>query len=367
MANNSQRDLLRLTAELEDLSLSELDKASPTEVLSRMLNPGATFAEESSLTAEDRDQLVEIAKSDSATVYKAKGWIAIKKMHPNYSNLPEEQMAYDMNCEAVMAQEAAEDFKNHAPTGGIPVKVPQGVWTITDWKGFWHRCMDRLPPQDHTDTPAFKMNLILPMPETVRRALVCLFHPHSSNSLMDPVVVKEIANRAENRHCLVRPCLGMVNISRSAHEFSLRNFDLSVRDMESLGMRVDDFARAIGEAFALLHYRSELSGGGVQFALGTSQTNEGSHKTIDLYLLGFGKCAPCVENDHDDNICNILRRGMLTGETQRFIPSPQSPRLFGIFKAAYLERGERESSRSAKGRAERVMKLYESDVSKRFG
>ncbi|KAF4459880.1 hypothetical protein FALBO_13358 [Fusarium albosuccineum] len=357
MPTASQLDLMRLTVVLGDLSVSELDKVPPTEVLSRMLNPGITFLEKRILTAEDRNQLVEIAKSDSATIYKAKGWIAIKKMHPNYSNLPEDQMSYDINREAEMTWDAAEAFKNYKPTGKITVKVPQGVYTITDWKGFWSKCMDRLPPQDQTDTPAFKMNLILPMPETVRRALVSLFHPHSSNSPMDPVVVKEIANRAENSHCLVRPCLGIVNMPRSTREFSLRNFDLSVRDMESLGMRVDDFVQAIGEAFAVLHYRCELSGGGVQFALGTSQADQGSQKTIDLYLFSFGKCAPYNPKDHDQNICNILRRGMFNGETQRFIPSPQSPRLQEIFKAAYIERGSRECPTEVKGRPGRVMRL----------
>ncbi|KAI8720090.1 hypothetical protein NCS52_00453500 [Fusarium sp. LHS14.1] len=303
-----------------------LDILSPLSVLGAVLRPGVSISADSPNRNpfKDTNRFIHLAYGSSSYIIHKHGLpFVIKKLHPHFDL--SSQLVSAAIKEAKITAEVFKVFNTHAPALSIPIKGQAR----------------NLPNGLGIPTPAIKMDLIYPLPKAVGRALIQQFHPRRTASDMDPYVVEEILNQYENNHCLVQPCLGLDVPPRKPGEFSINSMDLSLPELETIGIDTRSIAGAIGEAFALLHYRCELSSGGVQFAFGTSPTEKpcpDNSYTVGLYLFDFGGCERINIAENADRLTLAIVDKMLEPGVRKFIPSPlRSPALYKIFKDSYVE------------------------------
>lgn len=106
---------------------------------------------------------------------------------------------------------------------------------------------------------------ILPLPKLARQALIDTYCPASSRVA--------VLSHDTNRDCLARIYLGR---RRGAHDppprnFTLRNFNLCLDQMVELDLPNQYYARAIGQALAIMHWSANVDGYDVEFVLGSER------------------------------------------------------------------------------------------------
>ena len=116
-------------------------------------------------------------------------------------------------------------------------------------------------------TPNFCLlsECIFPLHLPVREAIV--------DALCPPAIKgnkSEFLKKPEDKGCLVRIYLGRRNDSRTMEprNIRLRNFPLHVDEMERLGLDPKDYANAIAQALAFLHWKAGADANDVEFVLG---------------------------------------------------------------------------------------------------
>ncbi|KAM0261108.1 hypothetical protein ACHAQJ_002369 [Trichoderma viride] len=134
----------------------------------------------------------------------------------------------------------------------------------------WSSILPRLPG-NYTTCNAIVSEKIIPVEASTRRLLVKKFRPDVDEEV--------IVNSPNNEHCLIRPYLGRRRYRRSEIEtsaaeprkrlraFSLRNFPLHLDQMEQLGIGPSDYAMAMADALAFLHWIANVDGNDVEFVL----------------------------------------------------------------------------------------------------
>jgi hypothetical protein len=104
---------------------------------------------------------------------------------------------------------------------------------------------------------------ILPLPKMTREAFIDAFCPAHlrPNVRSNPV----------NRDCLARVYLGRRRRPGQplSPNFTLRNFNLHLDQMLELGLPVYDYAQAMGEALAVIHWKAKIDGYDIEFVLGS--------------------------------------------------------------------------------------------------
>jgi hypothetical protein len=102
---------------------------------------------------------------------------------------------------------------------------------------------------------------IPPLPEIIRKALINQYFPDD---------VKDTAlTDTTNEDCLVRIYLGKrADYPTQLQRPSLRNLPLHVNQIEDLQIDVEDYARAMAEALAVMHWVAKINGRDVEFVLG---------------------------------------------------------------------------------------------------
>ncbi|UPK89641.1 hypothetical protein LCI18_000576 [Fusarium solani-melongenae] len=311
---------------------------------------------------DESNELIELGcGSLSYVLYEPGQSFVIKKPHSGFSPSNSELVRLTER-EADMTMDASQVLSKLQSSSGISVKVPGNAKSMKDWKEFGSTHGESLSDQPYRfPTPAIEMDIIYPLPNAVGRALIQEFHPKRAGSTMDLYVVEEILNQPKNKHCLVQPCLGLDARPREPGDFSLHHFQLSLADMHRIGINVVDLSRAIGEAFAVIHFDCGLSGTGVEFAFGLSKPKRPCSRclyTVDLYLFDFGDCwkddiGVGTEGLH-------MADNMLEPETRKFIPSPMnSPILYKVFKDAYIEHAKKSLGDESSPLPCNVMKHYE--------
>ncbi|RSL59708.1 hypothetical protein CEP54_007198 [Fusarium duplospermum] len=246
---------------------SALDILPPLSVLGIALKPGIGIYIDNFNRDffDDYYPFTEIGYgSTSCIIHKYIESSVVKKLHPGLNNAVAKAAK-----EAKMAMEVSQVFDTYEPESNIRIKVPGNVKAIDNWETFWRGHSRKLPHLLRVPTPAIEMDAIYSLPKSVGRALIQQYYLRRAGSKLDPYVVEEILNQPNNRHCLIQPCLRLCAYPREPGEFKLRNFELSLAEMQRIGLNTIDLSKAIGEAFAVLHYRCGLSGVGVSFAFGT--------------------------------------------------------------------------------------------------
>ncbi|EEU37784.1 uncharacterized protein NECHADRAFT_88204 [Fusarium vanettenii 77-13-4] len=334
---------------------STLDDLPPSYVLLNALKTGVSiFPDSHNLNAPGgTDKLIELDYgSRSCVVHKPGQPFVVKKLHPRFG-FNNHQLAKEAATEAMQTNEVFEYFEKWQSKSGVSIRAPGNAKCIENWQEFWNAHKDSLPSPWNFPTPALKMDMIYPLPKAVGRALIQQFYPKREGSTMDPYVVEEILNQYGNQHCLVQPCLGLDVRPRKPGDFSLNNFELSLADMQSIGINVADLAAAMGEAFGLLHYSRRLFCDGIKFAFGTSLENKQHRHSSHIVNL-----------DETDEDGLVMADTMLEPDIRKFIPSPlKSPALYNVFKDAYIGQA---ILKEIKLLPYMVMKNYERRVAREF-
>src|SRR5690606_18752349 len=111
-------------------------------------------------------------------------------------------------------------------------------------------------------TMALITERILPLPRPIRHALIDLFCPENSKA--------SVKENATNRDCLARVYLGKRRPEGPPPaNFSLRNYNLHLDQMLDLNLPVYDYATAIAEALAIIHWAANVDGYDIEFVLGS--------------------------------------------------------------------------------------------------
>ncbi|CAG8044278.1 unnamed protein product [Penicillium nalgiovense] len=94
--------------------------------------------------------------------------------------------------------------------------------------------------------------------------------------------------------------------------------------MEQIGIETVPLAKAMGKAYATLHWAAAINGDDVEF----------------LYLLDFGQCEAVDLAQNPDVVYQAFKGAMVIGDNQHFIPHySRSPALFATFRQGYIEAG----------------------------
>ncbi|KXG51940.1 uncharacterized protein PGRI_082240 [Penicillium griseofulvum] len=210
---------------------------------------------------------------------------------------------------------------------------------------FWDEILPKTPRPYRMRGDLVMMERILPLPKVVRKAFISQFYAPEQN--LDSTEIEALLNHTPNKHCLARVYLGKRN-GTFDRVTPLRNFPLYLGLMEQVGIDPIPLARAMGKAYAILHWGAAVNGDDVEFVLGTSVTEaqgpehgpDLQHRTVQMYLLDFGQCEVVDLSQDPDIVYQAFKGAMVTGDNQWFIPHySRSPTLFATFRKGYIEAG----------------------------
>lgn len=137
--------------------------------------------------------------------------------------------------------------------------------------------------EQHDSFPLPSMALIteriLPLPKVVREALIAQYLP--------PALQPAAVANPSNRECLARLYLGKRRRPGAppAPNFTLRNFNLCLDQMLDLELPVADYAAAMGEALAVIHWQANVDAYDVEFVLGSEAGTEYTQDIATILAL----------------------------------------------------------------------------------
>ncbi|KAF7550476.1 hypothetical protein G7046_g8007 [Stylonectria norvegica] len=165
----------------------------------------------------------------------------------------------------------------------------------------------------------------------------------------------DIKGWLNREHCLVRIYLGRQRRQtcddqggRKPQFFSLRNFAMHVDQAEELGLSCEDYARAMAEALATLHWQLRIDGADIEFVLGGHRRErpgpEDDNNNTPLaehavWMLDYDWCATFRANETGfESIARAFWRN------DPYYPRPGSldetgQKLWGVFAAEYVRVG----------------------------
>ncbi|GAB1314451.1 Zinc finger protein-domain-containing protein [Madurella fahalii] len=228
------------------------------------------------------------------------------------------------------------------------VNIPLNFAFLAPQSGGWSAILPRLPAGS-TACEALISERIMPLPRQVRRRLVQEFWDGG---------VESVVNDKRNDHCLIRPYLGRRRQSgprtgRSRFKsISLRNYPLHVDQIEHLGLRAEEYALAMADALAFLHWAARIDANDVEFVLSRPRATAAN---ITQPSIGGKNFTPGVLGPHvmwilDFDCCKALDMNgagvKVAAErfwrNDPFYPNPdckcpEDERLWQVFRDRYLE------------------------------
>ncbi|KAK4040874.1 zinc finger protein-domain-containing protein [Parachaetomium inaequale] len=264
------------------------------------------------------------------------------------------------------------------PAALFRVNIPSHFAFLAPDAAAWANTLPRLPAlhwADERPPPALVSERVMPVPRQTRRLLVHAFRDRPEGVL----------DNKWNEHCLVRPYLGRRRrrggdgaarkgtSKNSLVGSGLRDYPLHADQMEQLGLPAAQYALAMADALAFLHWTVRTDAAGVEFVLarprhhaglciGTQEFDAGSvlgpHA---MWLLDFDCCGemPMTEEGVGE-----VARGFWMGDP--FFPHPDckgcdgDERLWRAFRDRYLCA----SREMVRGEDERVRMLPEMVVAR---
>ncbi|KAK2591960.1 hypothetical protein QQS21_010332 [Conoideocrella luteorostrata] len=173
--------------------------------------------------------------------------------------------------------------------------------------------------------------------------LVDMYSPEANRDML-----KRDLYSGKSEHCLARIYLGRRRQARPSQGqkrrrfFSLRNFPLHVDQAEELGLPCRDYAKAMAEALATLHWKFRTNAADVEFVLGARRGLGGSNIPLGqhvLWVLDFDCCQPIKA---DESGLELIARAFWRNDP--YYPRAGSAldrdqELWDIFAAEYLQVG----------------------------
>lgn len=249
--------------------------------------------------------------------------------------------------------------------GGL--HVPKSLSFVSTSDGHnWRKLAANFPEQYRSRSALYFSERILPVPESVRFALIDKYFPEEVRS--------EGKASEGNKDCLVRIYLGKCRDPDRLKptRVSLRNYNLHLDQMEELGLDTKTFAATMAHALAVMHWDACIDADDVEFVLGSSPTTI-SHgylslfdlagekvpistlkdadvhtKAVSIWLLDFNRCQRI--RVHGDLPIEEHQKGLEMAVDSFFRNDPYYPRplssndhakmLWQTFRDAYLSTGK---------------------------
>lgn len=189
-----------------------------------------------------------------------------------------------------------------APQKKFSVCVPRWPNFVKndDAEGWWAMNRDKFP-SGYLACNTLCSERIPPLPQEVRNRLIDRYCP--------PASIMTIKTNDADRDCLVRPYLGRRKIRNEARRgqnfFSLRNYPLHLNQAEDLDLPILDYAYAMAEILAMMHWVAKIDANDIEFVLGGIPTGTDDPKTYthsflgthSLWVLDFDCCKPLTMDD----------------------------------------------------------------------
>ncbi|KAJ5778829.1 hypothetical protein N7457_006549 [Penicillium paradoxum] len=362
--------------------------AAPLDVLARVLSLNSTASGLSSFTMSNQLGHPEavgfraIGFGQCGIIFERPGrGYVIKVARPYF----EEALWNDLQVHAACYQA----FERQQPR--LEVRVPRVLSYVPRANRTWWDTHLPLFPPERTAFPLPSMALmterILPLPKIARQALINTYCPAPS----------QLAASSEptNRDCLARIYLGRRRplIRPPLANFTLRNFSLFLDQMVELQFPIHEYAYAIGEALAVIHWSAHLDAFDVEFVLGSERESTWDssihlalgdigealsampphtdietllavnfkRRTTRLWVLDFNLCSTWQEKqalDEPDNLIEQLVHAFI--ENDPYYPRPLADletdqELWRVFSSAYHKKAT--NILSVPGREARISEL----------
>ncbi|KAL8841487.1 MAG: hypothetical protein Q9170_000870 [Blastenia crenularia] len=219
----------------------------------------------------------------------------------------------------------------------------------TDDNEFWSPSrLQQLPSSHRTKGAAFTVDLIQPLPQATRDALIeRYFEDHE---------VEEAKADPDNQDCLVRIYLGERESFDHGSPDSLRNFPMRLNILGDLEIEVSVLAIEMAIGLAILHWQAQVDGMDVEFVLGgcSGPCDYGqpcvyndlsasphqvtavnlNHREVHLWILDFDKATRIELTAHD--VKRKLVPAFLGNDP--YYPMPHvDEELWGDFCTAYTK------------------------------
>jgi hypothetical protein len=248
---------------MEAIQLEE--KLSPKLTLKRFLSVRSTihttssFPERQQAAIGARSQFRSLGAGTCGRVFEVPSTTDIFKV-ANYPGQETDQMWNDY----LMHSKISDVLENWG-RDRLAFRVPRHKYFVGEKDNiWWSENLDRFPAQflkRHSNLLCTER--ICPLAKPIRESLIDLYAPRNAD-------IANFKADASNKDCLVRIYLGKRRERPNNMFFQLRNFNLHLDQMEELQLDVNEFASAIGEALAIMHWACHIDGNDVEFVLGSS-------------------------------------------------------------------------------------------------
>lgn len=157
-----------------------------------------------------------------------------------------------------------QSLTNHQ---SVEVRVPKIFSYVPKTnEQWWHAHLDLFHgshPSFHLPAMALITERILPLPKLARQALIEAYCPAPSQLA--------VTSQDTNRDCLARIYLGRRRGPNDPppRNFTLRNFNMCLDQMIELNLPIHYYAKAIGQALAIIHWSANVDGYDIEFVLGS--------------------------------------------------------------------------------------------------
>lgn len=246
---------------------------------------------------------------------------------------------------ALAQEDASGTPSNHISSDDVLVHIPENFAFLEADSGLWSKLLPRL---QHGFAPcqALINERILPMPLEVRELLAGRY------ARGDKSEVIRLARDKSNECCLIRPYLGKRRPSTGGplRFLSLRNFPLHINQMEELALPVEEYAIAMANSLAFLHWVAKVDASDVEVVLARPRSNNTSASIgkKDLQCDTFGRhgmwlldfdCCKDLEMTAD----GMLRAARCFWRNDPFYPRPGSKdardeQLWHLFECQFLKK-----------------------------
>lgn len=252
------------------------------------------------------------------------------------------------------------------------VNIPFNFAFLSPPDDAWAKILPRLPAGS-APCHALVSERIVPFSRKVRQMLVREFWSGAGDD------ISAIVDDKRNEHCLIRPYLGRrrrrQNEGRRSmfRSISVRNFPLHIDQLEQLRLPAEQYALAMADTLAFLHWEVKVDATDVEFVLGLPRTTTttGVVTEIPRPSIGTQEFTAGVLGPHamwllDFDCCRPLPMGeegvRVAAErfwrNDPFYPNPdykcpEDERLWRVFRDRFLEA----SSEILREEAEEVRRL----------
>lgn len=292
----------QLSEQLEQ-QLTVRERENPMLALSRLLSTSTAVSTSSTLASRYQAALGsdanfrEIGTGSIGRVYEQAGTVYVLKV-----GITDERDLRIWN-NYLQHLKIAEGFAE-CPVGVNVVEVPHCYWytTADESNEFWRNSLRKFPqtPHDRRIGPVYCLERIFPVPKIIREKLIELY--------CAPELAEQAHTNTKNKDCLMRVLLGKRRPGPPGRFFNLRNFRLFLNQMEDMDLDVVEYAHAMADTMAILHWKVKVDGNDIEFVLGSSPTEMQTVRR-DVKTFDTDPTQPVSTYEHvTNNQANFKRR-----------------------------------------------------------